>query len=243
MTRDEKILELVKEANPDNPMEYVRKIVRPLARSKMDALMAKCQDCPVCKNSCIRSISYGDDRASILIINEGIYKSQLAEDKDIVYPLQGTEEMELLDTLIELYHINRKQLFWMNAVNCYTCTEVNGKNIERAPNSHEAEYCRGYIEDAIEIIKPVMIILLGNIPLNLFHRGKSIKEMHGKFIDVNGVKAMPMYSPHSLVTMRKGNMIEDLIAEYESEFCADFKTAFKYVQDNFEGNVVLQKIE
>lgn len=243
MTKEQEILNLVKEVNPENPIEYVCSIVRPMARQKMDCLMSKCQDCPACKNHPVRSVSYGDDRASVLIINEGIYESQLEDGKDTVYPLQGTPEMELIDTLIDACHINRKQLFWMNAVNCFTCTHVNGKNIERAPNGHEAEYCRGYIEDAIQIIHPVLIILLGNIPLNLFHRGKSIKEMHGKFINIDGVQAMPLYSPHSLVAMQNSDTLEDLIAEYETEFCEDFRKAFKYVQDNFEGNVVLEPLD
>ena len=240
---ESQILSLVKEANPENPVEYVDSIVRPYAREKLDSLLMSCQDCPACKLAKVRSLSYGDNQAAVMIINEGIYESQLGAD-NIVYPLQGTSEMELLDALIDNYHINRRQLFWMNAVNCYTCTQVNGKNIERAPNSHEADCCRGYIERAIEIIKPVMIILLGNIPLNLFVRGKTIAEMHGQIIDVHGTNAMAVYSPHNLVRMREDeDQLEDLINEYESEFCEDVKKAFKYIQDNFEGNVVLEPLD
>jgi uracil-DNA glycosylase family 4 len=241
VTNEEKILELVKGADPDNPIEYVDSIVRPYARKKLDELLLSCKDCPTCKLANVRSVSYGDDQAAVMIINEGIYESQLGQET--IYPLQGTPEGELLDTLIDTYHINRRQLFWMNAVNCYTCIQAGGKSIERAPNSHEAEYCRAYLDRMIEIIHPVMIILLGNIPLNLFKRGDVIGKAHGKLMDVHGVAAMPTYSPHYLVEMRKDEAFADLIEIYEEEFCEDIKNAFKYVQENFEGNVVLEPLE
>lgn len=239
MSIENQILELVKKAGPKNPIEYVDSIVRPMAREKLDNLLRTCKDCPIGQDSKIRSLSYGDDQAAIMIINDGIYLEQVNGD-DIVYPLQGTPEMALIDALIDAYHINRRQLFWMNAVNCCTC---DCKGRERAPNIHEAEYCRGYIERAIEIIKPVMIILLGNIPLKIFAPDKTIAENHGELIEVHGTLAMPLYSPHMLIQMREDeNQLEDLLAQYETEFCDDFKKAFKYIQDNFRGNVVLEPL-
>lgn len=241
MDNEEQILELVKAANPENPIEYVDSIVRPYARAKLDNLLANCRDCPACQHN-IRSLSYGDDQAAVMIINEGIYESQLNGD-EIIYPLRGTPEMELLDTLIESCHVNPRQLFWMNAVNCYTCNKTGSVLTERAPNKREAECCRGFIERAIEIIHPVMVILLGNIPLSLFLRGKTIAEMHGQIIEVHGVTAMPLYSPHKLIQMREDeDQLEDLIEQYETEFCEDFKKAFKHIQDNYGGNVVLEPL-
>lgn len=242
MDTEEKILRLLEEANPQNPIEYLHRIARPLARKKLDELLLSCKDCPTYELAGIRSVTYGEDRASVLIINEGIYKSQL--DSEIIYPLQGSPEMTYLDKIIEAYRINRRHLFWMNAVNCYTCTQLNDKKFERAPNNHEAEYCRGYIDNMIEILHPVLIILLGNIPLNLFNRGKSIMQMHGQWINIHGVMAMPVYSPHFLLQLKNDkDKIPELIEEYELEFCEDLRKAFLYVQDNFQGNVLLEKLE
>lgn len=242
MTNEEKILRLLEEVSPQNPIEYLHKIARPLARKKLDDLISSCEDCPACKLSKFRSKTYGKDQASILIVNEGIYESQLGLRE--IYPLYGSPEMKYLDKIIEAYHINRNHLFWMNAVNCYTCTQINGKKIERAPNTHEVEHCRGYIDNIIEILHPILIILLGNIPLNLFNRGKSIMQMHGQWIDVHGVMAMPVYSPHFLLQLKNDkDKIPELIEEYELEFCEDLRKAFLYVQDNFQGDVLLEKLE
>jgi uracil DNA glycosylase superfamily len=243
MTTEDKIFALLEEADPQNPIEYMHAIARPLARKKHDELLKSCQDCPTCKLADYRSITYGDSQASVLIVNDGIYESQLGENK-IIYPLRGTPEMSYLDKIIEAYHINRRQLFWINAINCYTCTKINGKSIERIPNSHEAEYCRGYVENIIDIINPVMIILLGNIPLNLFQDKESICQAHGKWIDIRGIKAMPVYSPHSLLAQKMDEtLLPEIVEEYETEFCEDLRKAFVYVQNNFDGNVVLEPLE
>lgn len=240
MSTEEKILALLKEADPQNPIEYLSRIARPFARKKHDELLLSCKDCPTCKLSPVRSLTYGEDQASVLIVNEGIYASQIKEGEPVIYPLQGADEMIYMDQIIEECSINRRQLFWVNAVNCCTYARVNGKNIERTPNSHEAEYCRGYIDNIIEILHPVLIILLGNIPLSLFGAGKSILQAHGEWIDIHGIKAMPVYSPHFLLQMRNDeSKLQDLVEEYETDFCADLKKAFLYVQENFDGNVVL----
>lgn len=244
MTTEDKIRELLEEADPENPIEYLCEIGRPLARKKLDNLICKCEDCPACKLTDIKSTTFGEDQASVLIINEGIYQSQLKSGNKVVYPLQGSPEMDYMDKIIKAYHINRRQLFWINAVNCYTCTEVNGKLIERTPNSHEADCCRGYIDDIIDILHPVLIILLGNIPLHLFMKGDSIMNMHGKWIDIHGIKAMPVYSPHFLLQMKEDETkLAELVEEYETDFCEDLRAAFVYVQNNFEGNVVLELLE
>ena len=215
-----------------------------MARKKLDALICSCKDCPAHKLTDIKSTTYGEDQASILIINEGIYESQVKNGEKTVFPLQGSPEMEYLDKIIKAYHINRRHLFWMNAINCYTCTKVNGKNIERTPNSHEAEYCRGYIDNVIEILHPVLIILLGNIPLNLFKRGQSIMQAHGQWIDIHGIQAMPVYSPHFLFRMRQDkSKLTELVEEYEADFCEDLRKAFVYVQNNFEGDVLLEHLD
>lgn len=243
MTDNEKeILRLLEEADPQNPIEYLHRIARPLARRKLDELIRSCKDCPTCKLSDARSVTFGDNQASVLIINEGIYESQLGFDN--IYPLQGTLEMRYLDKIIDAYHINRRHLFWVNAVNCYTCTQINDKTIERTPNSHEADFCRGYVDNIIEILHPVLIILLGNIPLNLFSRGRSIMQAHGQWIDIHGIKTMPVYSPHFLLQLKKDKeKLPELIEEYELDFCEDLRKAFLYVQDNFQGNILLKKLE
>lgn len=239
-TTEEKILELVKAENPDNPTEYVSAIVRGYSRKKLDDLIRSCKDCPAKNN--IKSVTWGSDKASVMIINEGIYEPQLAYGSKEIRPLEHSPEMKYIDTIIDAYHINRKHLFYMNAVNCCTYVCVDGKIIDRPPNTHEIECCRGYVENMIDIMHPVLIILLGNIPFNMFHKGESIMKGHGKWINVHGVQAMPVYSPHFLVSMREDESNDqDLVTEYECEFGDDLKVAFDWVKDNFDGDIILDK--
>ena len=232
MTTEEKILELVREENPENPMEYVCHAVRDYSRQKLDEYIRDCRDCRVYKDSAAKSVSYGNSNAAIMIVNEGIYQSQLKDNPTVVYPVKGSEEGEVLNlALFELLHVNKNQIFWMNAVNCQTFSEQDGQRFLRAPNNHEAECCRTFIDSAIDIIKPLLIILLGNIPYNLFHRGESVMKAHGTWFDIHGIPAMPVYSLSFLKKLKDDKSeMSDL---YEAEFCEDLKKAFQLMQDKY----------
>ena len=77
-----KIQKLVKSV--EDPLYIVEKAVRPLMREKLDALITQCNKCP---NRCnIKSITYGDDQAPVMVICEGISNNNNTEDNKIVFP-------------------------------------------------------------------------------------------------------------------------------------------------------------
>ena len=233
--REDEILRLVKEADPVDPTEYVESIVRNFSVEKLRESIRTCHDCEVSKYTNIKSIPTGRSDAPILVISEGIYGSQVAEGKEECAPLgENTPERSLFDDTMELLHINQDYLFFMNTVNCYTCSHINNKNLERAPSSREINGCRGFTDYAIKIMNPVFIILLANIPYNLYHKGTSVKQDHGKIFDIHGIPAMPVYSLHTLVELENEEM-RDLVDEYETEFVYDLENAFKYIRQNVDG--------
>lgn len=233
--REDEILRLVKEADPINPTEYVESIVRDFSVEKLKESIRTCHDCDVSKYTNIKSIPTGRSDAPILVISEGIYGSQVEEGKEECAPLgENTPERSLFNDTMELLHINQDYLFFMNTVNCYTCSHINNKNLERAPSSREINGCRGFTDYAIKIMDPVFIILLGNIPYNLYHKGTSVKQDHGKIFDIHGIPAMPVYSLHTLVELEHDEM-KDLVDEYETEFVYDLENAFKYIRQNVDG--------
>jgi uracil-DNA glycosylase family 4 len=236
------ILALVKEANPENPLAYVHSIVKPMAREKLDGYIAGCSDCK-CVCSGPKSITMGDVNAAIMIIGESVIESQAKEcESDYVYPFEGTSEGEMLDKLLNHYKVNHDELFWINAVNCFTHKEVNGKLIKRAPAKTEVDNCKVFLEYAIETVKPVAIILLGNIALNMFHK-EAISQARGTWINVMGIPAMPTYHPSYLLHLQE-KQDPEIVENYKIDFCEDVKAVFQYIQDNFpDNNVLLEKLE
>lgn len=233
--REDEILRLVKEADPVDPTEYVESIVRNFSVEKLRESIRTCQDCEVSKYTNIKSIPTGRSDAPILVISEGIYNFQVKEGKTECEPLgKNTPERAIFDDTMEYLRVNQDYLFFMNTVNCYTCSRINNKNLERAPSSREVNGCRGFTDYAIKIMNPVFIILLGNIPYNLYHKGTSVKQDHGKIFDIHGIPAMPVYSLHTLVELENEEM-RDLVDEYETEFVYDLENAFKYIRQNVDG--------
>ena len=80
-------------------------------------------------------------------------------------------------------------------------------------------------------MKPVLIILLGGVPLNMFENNTSIMKSHGKWIEINGIKTMPIYSPSFILNMKNSN--SPLSEEYQNDFLVDLITAFQYVTNEY----------
>ena len=67
-TVEETIYNLVARTDPDNPLDYVRNIVKPLAQNKLDNLILECDQCDICKNS-VKTITRGNPNAPIMILS------------------------------------------------------------------------------------------------------------------------------------------------------------------------------
>ena len=70
----------------------------------------------------------------------------------------------------------------------------------RAPTIEEAHTCRPFLLREINVIRPKVIVVLGNTALhNLLDTKVGITKMRGKFQDYFGVKVMPTFHPAYLL--------------------------------------------
>lgn len=70
----------------------------------------------------------------------------------------------------------------------------------RAPTIEEAHTCRPFLLREITVIRPKVIVVLGNTALhNLLDTKMGITKMRGKFQDYFGVKVMPTFHPAYLL--------------------------------------------
>lgn len=235
MTNQEQILRLVTEADPANPLEYVRNIIKPLAIDKLNNYIAGCSDCEV--GSGPKTITAGNPHADIMVIGESISEEQFAINQDIYLPFESTKEVEILKKVFSAYNVNPEEIFWVNSVNCYCHKEVNGKKIKRAPSKTEVNNCISFVEYAIDVVNPKVILLLGNIALNLFHKD-SISKARGIWTEVKGIKAMPTYHPGYLLMM-DGKQDPEIVEDYKIDFCEDIKLMLLYIQRKYPDNNVL----
>ncbi|MCY7866006.1 uracil-DNA glycosylase [Bacillus spizizenii] len=237
---ERKILNLVKQANPSNPLAYVRDIVKDYSRGRLDQYILQCQDCELCAGP--KSLTKGNTNADVMIIGESVSEVQAQRGTDIVYPLEGTKGNEMLQKVLEHYSVNPDEIFYMNVVNCFPHKEMDGEILPRTPSKKEVDSCKTFVHYAIDVIRPSLIILLGSVALNVFKQ-EAISKARGQWIEVRGIRAMPTYHPEYFVQI-EGKKHPDIIDELKIDFQEDLHHAFLDFQERFpDNNVLLSKLE
>ena len=106
-----------------------------------------------------------------------------------------------LDEFLELAGMDRGQLYVTNTVKFRpTKRSAAGRVVNRPPTQEEVRLFLPWLLKEIDIVDPVCVITLGNVPLKaLMGRGAVIGEMHGRFASREGRRVYPMYHPASVI--------------------------------------------
>lgn len=156
-------------------------------------LKEKCLKCTKCALSKTRhNVVFSDGVANrnLVLVGEapGYY-----EDKTGV-PFVG-KAGQLLDKIFECVGLSRKKdVYIMNTIKCRPPDN-------RDPLPSEKEACREYMDAQLEILKPKIILICGNVALkSLLDTGFGITKVRGKWFDgPYGSKMMPIYHPSYLL--------------------------------------------
>lgn len=214
MTRwEKKILQIVRKVNPDDPLLYVQEIVRNDARKKLDEAIRICHKCKI--SDSVKTVTYGTADASILVLTD----SALPEHKN-AYPVNGTTAWEMTEATFKFYEIPLTDCFFINSVNCCPYLKLEGNVIYRIPNLDEKQSCKPYLDMAIRIVRPRLIIILGNVALNSVIK-TNVNAVHGKTLDVYGIPTIATFSPEYLLWCKKEN--PDAYECEKNIFFADFE--------------------
>lgn len=220
-TVEESIYNLVEKVNPDNPLDYVRNIVKPLAKNKLDNLILSCNDCDICTNS-VKTITRGNPNAPIMIIGEAVSKEQQDAGQN-TYPLYQDSASENLTRVLEHLNVNEDKLFFINSVNCFP--QRNG--IKRASTVAERRNCKTFLDYAIRMVDPILIICLGAVAVNGINEeiGKQkITDIRGTFFTYRGVNVLPTFHPGYFNEILD-KVPDELVEEYYNQFYDDIALA------------------
>ena len=104
-----------------------------------------------------------------------------------------TRPFSLIDAALRDAGMTREEVFIGNVNRCRP-------PMNRQPTIEEAESCRGFILRDIEVVKPEVIVVLGNTAMrNLLDTKIGITKLRGIFQDLNGRKVMPTFHPAHLL--------------------------------------------
>ena len=198
--------------NTDNPLEAFRILHGDLLVNKLNLLIKECGDC--CTNY-QKQYYYGNSNANILIINDNA-----TNDKDII---------EYFNTLLEMSEIDTDDIFVVNSVSCVTTRKDKGIEIQRIPSKKECNNCKCFINQAIKIVNPRIIISLGATALNQFIPGSNLLEYINTKQVFNGIPTLINYSVKDLFDLT-AYKTEDEIQEISCSILETFNEAAKYIQ-------------
>lgn len=106
-----------------------------------------------------------------------------------------------LDEFLELAGIDRSELYVSNAVK-FRPTKISaaGRTVNRPPTREEVKLFLPWLKREIELVKPEVVVTLGNVPLRALMGGRQvIGDVHGRFCEAEGARLYPMYHPASLI--------------------------------------------
>lgn len=209
-----KILEEITAVNPDNPLEYCRKIIAPFAIDKLNSIIDTCTHCKTA--SYCHKLGSGNPDANILIITDN------ATNNDDVY--------DYLNSLLEQAEIDINDVYTMNAVSCINTRGHGDNTIVRAPSYEELNNCKLYVDHAIDVIRPRVIILMGASSLNMFTKAIFNNEI-SNWIKVKDIPAMVTYSPQDIYSFME-YMTDEELNDKATVLLKDLITVNKYIQDN-----------
>jgi len=149
-----------------------------------------CAKCPLSKTRTNIVFSDGVPNNKLVLIGEapGFYEDKMGR------PFVGRAG-QLLDRILASVGLSRgKDIYIMNTIKCRPPEN-------RDPEPSEKEACREYFDAQLNILKPKIILLCGNVALkSMLNLPYGITKARGNWFDgPNGAKMMPIYHPSYLL--------------------------------------------
>lgn len=157
----------------------------------LDALRREMLECHGCElGRTRRNLVFGDGNPDADLMFIGEAPGETEDEQGL--PFVG-KAGQLLTRIIEAIGLQRGQVYIGNILKC----RPPGN---RAPLPNEAAVCSPYLVRQIEIIRPRLIVTLGNpATQTLLQTREGITRMRGKFTTWRGIEVMPTFHPSYLL--------------------------------------------
>ena len=156
----------------------------------LETIAADVRVCPKCRLSQTRTQAVpgeGSPNAEILFIGEGpgFHEDQQGR------PFVGAAGQLLVEMLREI-GVRREEVFITNVVRC----RPPGN---RDPLPDELAACDAYTQRQIAVLNPGLIVTLGRYSMARFIGQGSMRDLHGRTREWNGITCLAMYHPAAIL--------------------------------------------
>ncbi len=148
----------------------------------------KCTKCKLCNGRKNTVFGVGNPNSKLMFIGEGP-----GADEDLQgEPFVGKAGKLMNQAFLGL-GLKREDIYIANIVKC---RPPNNRN----PEKDEVLACIDYLRNQVMIIKPKIIVLLGNVALkNILGDEYGITKARGRWMEKKGIKYMPTFHPAALL--------------------------------------------
>ena len=155
---------------------------------ELEESIINCNKCKLCKTRKNIVFGTGNKNADIMFIGEGPGADEDREGE----PFVG-KAGKLMDQAFIGLGIMRENIYIANIVKCRPPNN-------RTPHKDEANACLDYLRNQVILIKPRIIVLMGNTALkNILGENYGITSSRGKWINKKGILYMPTFHPAALL--------------------------------------------
>lgn len=140
----------------------------------------------------------GNGNADIVLVGEAPGE----KETKYIRPFAGAAGKNL-DEFLEVLELKREDIYITNTVK-YRPFKINpktGRLSNRPPNTDEIKFCLPFLINELDIIKPLVVATLGNIPLRalICDNKITIGQCHGSPIKTRDFYVFPLYHPASII--------------------------------------------
>ncbi len=196
----------------DNPLDTFRVLHGDILVDKLNDMIINCNDC---KTQYEKQLYHGNSNANVLIINDTATNNQ-----DII---------DYYNDLLKMSELDLNDIFTVNAVSCVTTRKDKDNIIQRIPSRKECNNCKCFLNQAIKIVNPRIIISLGAVALNQFVPNSNLLEYINTKQVFNGIPTLINYSIKDLFDLTAYKS-EQEIEDISCSILDTFNEAARYIE-------------
>jgi DNA polymerase len=176
---------------------------------RLEARIHNCRKCPLGATRTHAVPGEGNKQADLMFIGEGPGRDEDLQGR----PFVG-KAGELLTRIIHAMGFRREDVYIANIIKCRPPDNRN-------PNRDEIENCSNYLYEQLELVKPRVIVTLGNVPTQFFLQVKTgITSLRGNFYPYGNIQIMPTFHPSYLIRNENDRQRKRLVWEDMKKVCA-----------------------
>jgi DNA polymerase len=156
----------------------------------VSAEATRCEACPLSLTRTKAVPGEGPPDAAVVIIGEGPGRNEDLQGR----PFVGAAGKQL-DGLLELARLRRDEVYITNVVKCRPPEN-------RRPTGAEADACKQYLERQLALVRPKVVVLLGDSAMKRFLPEEALGTAHGRLFQKGSLALFPTYHPAAMIYNR-----------------------------------------